>query len=163
LQALSSQSNAFAKQLKRQSAADDGDDASDGSDDEDEDEDDDVQGGDDDGGESANSAGEVAWDSLVDQIKTAEATAANLRASRVSLQNRGAGSSSAEPTDGNASAKRCAIPMLPLNLLIFVIAPLLLAPFYIAIYSTSVTAIDSVVAAQVCLNYAYIRALFRFS
>jgi hypothetical protein len=150
-QALASQSGAYVKQLKRQSAVAGGDDVSDTSDDDDADEADrvgsprDIVDGD-----SASLSGDIAWESLVEKVKTADATSANLRASRVLLpQRREANDSNTLPSI--APTKRfSSIPMLPLNLLIFGIAPLLLAPFYVVIYATTVTAIDEVVSAQVC-------------
>lgn len=39
--------------------------------------------------------------------------------------------------------------MLPLGLLIFLLPALLLAPFYIVVYSTTVTALNNVIEAQV--------------
>ena len=51
--------------------------------------------------------------------------------------------------NGAESTRRCCKTMLPLGLLIFLLPALLLAPFYIIIYTTTIMALGNVVKAQV--------------
>ena len=115
-----------------------GGDAADDSDDEE----DDVEGG----GEGAvadalsmDSTGEVAWDHIVEKVKTAEATAANIRSNDL--------------TAADAKKRpRFACTLLPVSLLLFLLPPLLLAPFYVSVYATSITGVANVLESQVRLG-----------
>ena len=53
------------------------------------------------------------------------------------------------------SNRRCCKTMLPLGLLIFLLPALLLAPFYIIVYTTTVAALQNVVKAQVLQAYRF--------
>jgi hypothetical protein len=94
--------------------------------------------------ESLDSAGDVAWDRLLGRLNTAEVpTAVRI------MQHHGQGSSGLS-VNGDRSNK-CTLRILPRNLVMFLIAPLLFGPLYGIIYSTSLNAIIDVVAAQVCV------------
>jgi hypothetical protein len=140
LQALSAQSVAFAKQLKRQTAVfDGGEPEGDSSDEEDDEGEGDAERGGDheDDAVSVDSTGEIAWGRLIEGIKTQQATTANLAASGVIDES------------GNAK-KSSSCEFLPLNLMIFLLPALLLIPFYVTVYTTSTLAVQEVQTAEVC-------------
>ena len=58
------------------------------------------------------------------------------------------GGSSGRQDTGAESSRRCCKTMLPLGLLIFLLPALLLAPFYIVVYTSTVAALNNVIEAQ---------------
>lgn len=140
VQALAAQSTAYVKQLRRLTsiaeggAGDDDDEGSRGGDDEDEE----AGGRDGDDALSVDSTGEIAWGRVIDLVKTQAATAANLRFGPT-------GEASDEP-----GRRRQGCLMLPLGLLLFLLPSMLIAPFYLVVYLTTVDAINNVQTAQVC-------------
>ncbi len=142
------QSSEYAKQLKRQTALNSGDEEV--SDDDENNDHSDGQaeeltglrentGGDGDD-LSVNSMGDIAWDHLVDKIKASPEAHSSLLKSSLGV---------AVPF---YKCRRTSCKMLPFSIAMFILLPLLLAPFYVVVYVTSVTAVKNVLEAQVNIS-----------